>query len=398
MTEEFSWDSKFADRVWDVRGEKGDSPFFRLLELTRGVKNLISLGRGDPDLPTPAHIIEAARQALVDGKTKYTPPPGLDELRIAIADKLKEENNLTYEPLREVTVTSGTQEAINVIYQTLLNSGDEVLLPDPYYMAYWQGIRAVGALPVTLPTYMEDNFIVRPDAVREAITPRTKAIVLVSPSNPTGTVIDPATAEKIASIALERDLVVISDELYEKVVFDGARTTSIAGLPDMWDRTITVNGLSKAYNMTGMRVGYYAAPATFSKAALELRHMASICAPTVSQWAAVAALAGSQTCIKETLSIYSPRRRLMLDCLRDACVPCNHPKGAFFVFADISATSLSSFEFCVELLKSKQVLVFPGTQYGKSGKGFVRISFLAPIDRLEEALERFGAFYKARTS
>jgi len=397
MTEERSWDSRLADRVWDVRGGREDSPFLRLLRLTRGVKNLISLGRGDPDLPTPAHIIEAARQALADGKTKYTPPPGLDELRIAIADKLKEENNLTYEPLQEVIVTSGTQEAINVIYQALLNPGDEVLLPDPYYMAYWQGIRAVGASPVTLPTYMEDNFVVRPEAVRQAITPRTKAIVLVSPSNPTGTVIDSVTAEEIASVALERDLVVISDELYEKVVFDGAQTTSIAGLPGMWNQTITVNGLSKAYNMTGMRVGYFAAPAAFSQAALELRHMDSICAPTVSQWAAVAALTGSQACIEETLSVYNPRRRLMLGCLRDAGVPCNQPKGAFFVFADISATSLSSFEFCVELLKSKQVLVFPGTQYGKGGEGFVRISFLAPIDRLEEALDRFASFYKART-
>jgi len=396
MTGKFSWDSKLSNRVWDVRGGKEDSPFIRLLELARGVNDLISLGRGDPDLPTPAHIIEAARQALTDGKTKYTPPPGLEELRIAIADKLKEENNLTYEPLREVIVTSGTQEAINVIYQTLLNPGDEVLLPDPYYMAYWQGIRAVGASPVTLLTYMEDNFVIRPEAVREAITPRTKAIVLVSPSNPTGTVIDPDTAEELASVALEQDLVVISDELYEKVIFDGAKTTSIAGLPNMWDRTITVNGLSKSYNMTGMRVGYFAAPAAFSQAALELRHMDSICAPTVSQWAAVAALTGSQTCIEEILSVYDPRRRLMLKCLRDAGVPCNNPKGAFFVFADISATGLSSFEFCVELLKTKQVLVFPGTQYGKGGEGFVRISFLAPMDRLKEALDRFGTFFKAQ--
>ena len=387
------WDSKLSKRVWDVRGGKEDSPFLRLLEMTRGVKDLISLGRGDPDLPTPPHIVEAAQRALADGKTKYTPPPGLEELRLAIAEKLERENALTYDPMKEIIVTSGTQEAINVIYQALLNPGDEVLLPDPYYMAYWQGIRAVGATPVTLSTSLEDNFVVQPEAVRQAITPKTKAIVLVSPANPTGTAIDPETANGIARIALENDLIVISDELYEKIVFDGAHTTSIAGLPDMWDRTITVNGLSKAYNMTGMRVGYFAAPIAFSDAALEIRHMNSICAPTISQWAALEALRGPQSCIDETLSEYVPRRRLMLDRLASFEVPCNRPQGAFFVFADIRKSGRTSFDFCAELLQKEGVLVFPGTQYGEAGEGFLRISFLAAIDRLEEALDRFGRFY-----
>ena len=387
------WDSKLSKRVWDVRGGKEDSPFLRLLEMTRGVKDLISLGRGDPDLPTPPHIVEAAQRALTDGKTKYTPPPGLEELRLAIAEKLERENALTYDPMKEIIVTSGTQEAINVIYQALLNPGDEVLLPDPYYMAYWQGIRAVGATPVTLSTSLEDNFVVQPEAVRQAITPKTKAIVLVSPANPTGTAIDPETANGIARIALENDLIVISDELYEKIVFDGAHTTSIAGLPDMWDRTITVNGLSKAYNMTGMRVGYFAAPIAFSDAALEIRHMNSICAPTISQWAALEALRGPQSCIDETPSEYVPRRRLTLDRLASFEVPCNRPQGAFFVFADIRKSGRTSFDFCAELLQKEGVLVFPGTQYGEAGEGFLRISFLAAIDRLEEALDRFGRFY-----
>lgn len=391
------WERKLSDRVWDVRGGKEDSPFLRLLEMTRGVKDLISLGRGDPDLPTPAHIIEAAQRALAEGKTKYTPPPGLEELRVAIAEKLRRENDLTYDPMREVIVTSGTQEAINVIYQSLLSPGDEVLLPDPYYMAYWQGIRAVGAVPVTLTTSLEDNFVVQPEAVEAAITPRTKAIVLVSPANPTGTAIDPETVEAIAKIAVEKDLIVISDELYEKVVFDGAFTTSVAGLPGMWERTITVNGLSKAYNMTGMRVGYFAAPSAFSEAALEIRHMNSICAPTISQWAAVEALCGPQDCIEETMAAYVPRRRLMLDRLVEFGVPCNRPQGAFFVFADIRESGRTSFDFCAELLQTEGVLVFPGTQYGEAGEGFLRISFLAPIDRLEEALDRFGRFYRSVT-
>ena len=398
MTETTFWDKKLADRVWDVRGGKEDSPFLRLLALSRGLTDLISLGRGDPDLPTPAHIVEAAQKALVDGKTKYTLPPGLEELREAIAVKLKAENGLTYDPMTEVVVTSGTQEAVNVIFQGLLNSGDEVLLPDPYYMAYWQAIRAVGGKPVTIQTRLEHNFVPQPEEVEAAITPRTKVLILVSPSNPTGTVIDRPTTETLSEIAARHDLVVISDELYEKIVFDGAEVTSIAGLPGMWDRTVTVNGFSKTYNMTGMRVGYFAAPQGFTQAALELRHMMSICAPTVSQWAALAALQGPQTCVEETLATYRPRRDLMLKKLEALGVPTNRPQGAFFVFADIRATGLTSFDFCVELLKEKQVQVFPGTQYGQGGEGFLRISFLAPLDELSEALDRLGAFYQARVS
>ena len=196
-------------------------------------------------------------------------------------------------------------------------------------------------------------------------------------------------------MAVEHDLVIVSDELYERIVFDGAQVTSIAGLPGMWERTITVNGFSKTYNMTGMRVGYFAAPKEFTNAALELRHMMSICAPSASQYAALAALQGSQTCVDETLAIYRERRSLMLERLRASGVPCNQPQGAFFVFADIRATGLSSFDFCVRLVKEAHVLVFPGTQYGDGGEGFVRISFLAPLDQLAEALDRFGKFYHA---
>jgi aminotransferase len=207
-------------------------------------------------------------------------------------------------------------------------------------------------------------------------------------------VIDPQTACAIGQIALERDLVVISDELYEKIVFDGASVTSIAGLPGMWERTITVNGFSKAYSMTGMRVGYFAAPQPFVQAALELRHMMSICAPAVSQWAALAALNGPQSCIQEMLLTYGKRRGLVLEKLATLGIPINKPQGAFFVFADVRATGMSSFDFCVRLLKNERVLVFPGTQYGQAGEGFVRISFLAPIDQLGEAVERLGRFYQ----
>ncbi|NLE77806.1 MAG: pyridoxal phosphate-dependent aminotransferase [Chloroflexi bacterium] len=393
MSTAMSWEGRLAQRVWDVRGGKEDSPFLRLMALTKGVPNLISLGRGDPDLPTPPHIVQAAQRALAEGKTKYTVPPGLEELRVAVAGQLARESGLQYNPENEVIITSGTQEAVNVIFQALLNPGDEVLLPEPFYMAYYQAIRAVGGVAVTLTARLEDNFVVQPADLEAAITPRTKAMILVSPSNPTGTVIDRATTEAICQIALKHDLVVISDELYDKIVFDGARVTPVASLPGMWERTITVNGFSKTYSMTGLRVGYFAAPRPFADAALEVRHMMSICAPTPSQWAALAALEGPQDCVRETLAVYAERRQLMLDGLAQVGVPTNRPQGAFFVFADIRACGMSSFDFCAALLKEKQVLVFPGTQYGRGGEGFLRISYLAPLDQLAEAIRRFGEFY-----
>ncbi len=391
-----NWDDHLASRVWDVRGSREDSPFIRLLALTKGKDQLISLGRGDPDLPTPPHVVAAAIEALRAGKTKYTVPAGLIELREAIARKLLDENGVAYDPEREIVVTAGTQEAVNVVLQALLDPGDEVILPDPYYMAYFQAIRASGGVAAVVSTTLEDNFVVRPEAIEAAISERTKAIILVSPSNPTGTVIDPETARRVAAIAVEHDLVVISDELYEHVVFDGAAVTSIAALPGMRERTITVNGFSKAYNMTGLRVGYFAAPAAFTGAALELRHMLSICASSVSQYAALAALEGPDDALREALATYVDRRELMLRALREQGVPCNQPEGAFFVFADVRRTGLASFDFCVELLEQEQVQVFPGTQYGAGGEGFVRISFLTPKEQLAEALERFGRFYHQR--
>ncbi len=393
MNANVEWDKYLAQQVWSVRGGKEDSPFLRMLEISKNVPDLISLGRGDPDLPTPPHVVEAAKTALMEGKTKYTVPAGLLELRTAIAEYYKRDHGVIYDPETEIIITSGTQEAVNVIFGTLLNPGDEVIIPDPYYMAYWQAIQAVGGVPVTLRTTLDTNFVPSPKEIAAAVTPKTKALILVSPSNPTGTVIDRNTIEEICRIVKEKDLILISDELYEHIVFDDAKVTNIASLPGMWERTITVNGFSKTYNMTGLRVGYFAAPAIFTQAALEIRHMMSICASTVSQWAALAAISGPQDCVEETLQVYQKRRKLLLEKLASCGVPSNKPGGAFFVFADISKSGLSSFDFCVELLKEKSVLVFPGTQYGKGGEGFIRISFLASLEQLSEATDRIGEFY-----
>jgi aminotransferase len=392
-----NWETKLSQRVWDVRGGRQDSPFIRLLEISKDVPNLISLGRGDPDLPTPPHIISAAKQALDQGKTKYTVPAGLIELRQAIAEKNLRQYGLTYNPDKEIIVTSGTQEAVNIIFKALLDKGDEVIIPDPYYMAYWQAIQSVGGVPVTLRTRLEENFVPQPKDIATAITPRTKAIILVSPSNPTGSIININIVREICRLAKENDLVVISDELYEFIVFDGVHVTNIASLPGMWERTITVNGPSKTYSMTGFRVGYFCAPEIFAQAALEIRHMLSICASTVSQWAALAALTGPQDCIQEFVEIYQQRRSLLLEKLKASGIPSNKPSGAFFAFADIRSTGLTSFDFCVQLLRENGVLVFPGTQYGKGGEGFVRISFLAPMNQLEDAMDRMKDFYHKHT-
>lgn len=383
-----------AQRVRDVRGEQKFSPFARIVALSRGIPDLISLARGDPDLPTPPHIIAAAQQALAEGKTKYTVPAGLEELRRAIAVKLERENGLHYDPLTEIIVTAGAQEAVTTVLQTMLNPGDQVILPDPYYPVYRQALLAVGAKPVLLLTHLQDNFVIQPSAVAAAITPRTKAIILVSPGNPTGTVIDSATAKELCAVAREHNLSVISDELYEKIVFDGASVTSLAALPGMRETTVTINGFSKSYSMTGMRVGYFAAPASFIQAASELHHMTCICAPTVSQWAAVAALNGPQICIDEIVATYAERRRFMLNALAQMGIPTNNPQGAFYIFADIRAAEMPSLDFCLRLLQEAHVQAFPGMQYGQGGEGFLRLSFLAPLSQLEEAMERLSRFYR----
>lgn len=375
-----------------------ETSFTHMLRLSSQVSDLISLGRGDPDLPTPPHIVDAAVKVLQTGHVNYTPPPGMPELRAAIAGKLQRENGLTYDPATEIIVTTGAQEAISVIMQTLLDPGDEVLLPDPYYTAYDMAVGLAGGKVVRVPTQAEDNFEVRPADVVAQITPRTRMLVLVSPNNPTGGVISEATLAELAEIAQRHNLIVVSDELYEKIIFDGAAAPSIAGLPAMRERTIVINGFSKAYCMTGFRIGYLAAPELLAQAMQEPHHIFTICAPTMSQHAALAALQGSQECVDENVASFAARRRVLLDCLSGAGIPYPQPAGAFFAFADIRDTELSSADFAVKALKEQSVLVFPGTQYGPGGEGFLRISYLADPDDIERAVHKLGQLYHALCS
>lgn len=384
-----------SERARSLRAGE-ESPFLRMLRLAADVDPLINLGRGDPDLSTPAHIVEAAKAALDRGETKYSAPAGLPALRQAVAATLGERHGLYYDPETEILVTDGTQQAIYIAMQCLVDPGDEVLVPEPHYAAYEMSVAMAGGTLVPIPTTLDDDFEVRPEAVRAALSPRSRVLALISPSNPTGGVIRPETMAEIAEIAAGQGLVVVADELYEQIVYDGLRQRSFAGFPGMRERTVLVNGVSKAYAMTGLRVGYLAAPAALTRAMVEPRHTISICSNPVSQYAALAALTGPQDCVTEYLTNYDDRRRAIVGGLTAGGVRFGTPRGAFFVFADIRPTGLSSMEFCTRLLRQEHVLVFPGNLYGAGGEGFVRLSYLAPLDHIAEAALRFDRLYASQ--
>jgi aminotransferase len=388
--------SRMSDRALKIRGGE-DSAFFKLLKMAEDRDDVIRLGRGEPDRPTPRHIVDAAKKALDDGHTTYTNPAGLPELRAAIAEKLDRDNGLVYDPGSEIIVTAGAQEAMVVTLQTILNPGDEVIIASPYYMAYPSNILLAGGNPVFVPTTEEQGFQLLPAAIEEKITPKTKLVVLVSPNNPTAGVLTGETMEGIAEIIDRHDLLAISDELYEKIVYDNFEPVSFATLPGMRDRTVTINGFSKAYSMTGFRVGYMAGPAEYIKSALEPRHSLTICAATPSQYAALAALEGSEAFLADMLAEYTERRATMAEAFDNLGVTYGPPLGGFYFFANIRASGVSSYDFCERALVDKGLLFLPGSLFGDEGEGYIRIGYLAPKDELEEALDRFGSLWRELT-
>ena len=377
---------RLADRIV----HKDESIRTRMLGIAAKLEGVIAMGRGDPDLPTPAHIIEAGQRALAAGATHYTAPQGLIELREAICAKLERENGLQYTP-DEIVVTAGAQEGIYVTMLALLNPGDEVLCTSPGYTSYNQAVELAGGVVVSVPTYQRDNFALTADAVRAHLTPRTKILCLMNPSNPTGAVTPRAEVEKLARLAIEHDLIVISDEIYERLVFDGATVTSVASLPGMKERTITVNGFSKAYAMTGWRIGYFAGPRALVIPMNEIHHGLTICAPAAAQHAALAALRGSQDCVEEYRQTCAARREYFRGVLDNLGFTYGEPQGAFYLYTNISSTGLGAGEFCVRLLEEARVMIFPGSLFGDHSDDFVRISLLQPMNKLTEAAERIKA-------
>jgi aminotransferase len=360
-----------------------------LMDLAQHLPDVISLGLGDPDFPTPAHIIAAAKEAMADGRCdRYTHPAGLIELRRAIAAKLARENGIIADPETEITVTTGGQEGLYAIVQALLNPGDEILVPDPRYRSYDAAIGRAGGVIVPVPTRQEDDFDLRPEEVARRITPRTKAILLVTPGNPTAAVFTPAHLRAIADLAIEHDLVVISDEIYEKFVFDGAEHVSIGSLPAMRERTITLGGFSKTYAMTGWRLGYVVAPRALTEAIRALRQAISIAAPAISQWAGVAALNGPQECVEHFRATYNARRRVLMPALDALGFTYGHPYGTFYIFANIASTGIPAFTLARTLLEEAHVLIFPGTGFGAAWGDYLRFSLLQPTPVLLEAVAR----------
>jgi len=368
-----------------------------MIEKARTMEDVISLGRGDPDLKTPAHIIEAAKQALDEGHTGYSPWPGYPDLRQAIAEKLQTENGIDAKP-NEILVTVGAEEAVYLTIMAVLNPGDEILVPEPRYTPYDMAIEMAGGKLVSIPTTMESRFQLEVETVEKRVTEKSKALLLITPNNPTGQLLDVDRIQALAALAEKYDLAVISDELYEKIVFDDAKNPSIAALPGMKSRTITINGFSKTYCMTGWRIGYLHGPAQIVEAMIPLKYTLTISAPSMCQKGALAALKGPQDCIEEFKSIYTERRETVLKSLDSMDLHYGPSRGAFYVFAKIDSLGLNALDFCQRLLETEKVLIFPGTAFGPAGEGFVRISLLAPIEKVREAMGRMENFVNSLRS
>ncbi|MBF7081484.1 aminotransferase class I/II-fold pyridoxal phosphate-dependent enzyme [Desulfallas sp. Bu1-1] len=385
------WAAKINPAVRNIP-PSGIRKFFDLVAETRGV---ISLGVGEPDFVTPWHIREACIYSLEKGYTMYTSNWGLLELREAVAADLEATYGVKYNPRNEILITVGVSEALDLAMRALLQPGDEVLIPEPSYVSYAPCTTLAGGTPVFLPTGLENGFRLSADQVQAAITPRTKILLLCYPNNPTGAVMDRAELARIAEVAVEHDLIVISDEIYDRLTYVG-RHTCMASLPGMRDRTVLLNGFSKAYAMTGWRVGYAAGNPEFIGAMVKIHQYSMLCTSITGQMAALEALKNGKPGMRRMVEHYNRRRHLVVQAFKDMGVPCFEPGGAFYAFPQVSVTGLGSEEFAGELLKEEQVALVPGNAFGRSGEGFARVSYAASLDDLSEAFRRMARFVRRR--
>ena len=374
-----------SDRVGLIK----HSAIRRMLEFSAGMKNVVHLEQGEPDFTTPKHILKAAVEATEKGFTHYTEIDGTLELRQAIAEKLEKENGVDADPQTEITVTSGSQEAMLIAALGFLNKGDEALILDPYYPAYFEDVLIAEAQPVTVPLDEGKGYEIELEALESKITKKTKMIWLCNPSNPTGHVFSRQDLEIMAEIAQKHDLIVFVDEIYAKIVYDGARHVSIGSLPGMEDRTITVNGFSKAYAMTGWRIGYVVAGKRLSGILRKLHYYAILCPNAISQKAAFAALIGPQDCVQEMVTEYTRRRELVLNELEKIeSLSYTIPKGAFYVFPNFSSYEKSDEVMASYLLKKAGVVTAPGSGFGRAGERHLRISYSVSYEQVEEGMKR----------
>lgn len=367
----------------------GIRKFFDILgEMT----DVVALTVGQPDFVTPWHIREAGINSLEQGKTYYTSNAGLTEMRKEICSYLSRRFSLDYDYEKEIIVTVGGSEAIDIAIRAVLDPGDEVIVPMPSFVCYEPLVTMADGVPVTVVTEEKDNFKLTPEKLKAAITDKTKLLIMPFPNNPTGAVMTKAELSEIADVLRGTDILVLSDEIYAEMTYGGKKHVSIASLPDMRERTIVVNGFSKAYAMTGWRMGYTAAPAPITKQMLKLHQFAIMSSPTTSQFAAIEALKNGDPDIEYMVNEYDIRRRYLVDGLRKLGIPCFEPEGAFYVFPNIGVFGMPSEEFCQRLLYEGKVAIVPGTAFGECGEGFARISYAYSLEHIKEALERIEAF------
>jgi len=365
----------------------------RFFDLAAEMKGVISLGVGEPDFVTPWRIREACIYALEKGYTMYTSNQGLKELREEIARYLQQAFQLRYDPGKEILITVGVSEALDLALRAFVAPGDEVLVPEPTYVSYIPCTALAGGVPVPLATRMENGFRITAAQVEQAITPRSKVLLLAYPNNPTGAVLRRAELEDIADVVKEHDLIVVSDEIYAQLTYEGEHT-SIARLPGMRERTVVLQGFSKAFAMTGWRLGYAAGNEAFIGAMNKIHQYTMLCAPITAQMAAIEALRNGLKDMRQMVAQYSYRRRLVMNAFKEMDLPCFEPGGAFYAFPSIQDTGLSSDDFCERLLLEERVAVVPGTAFGPSGEGFVRCSYAASVANLTEAFKRMANFLR----
>ena len=365
----------------------------KFFDIVSEMKDAISLGVGEPDFDTPWHVREEGIYSLEKGKTFYTSNSGLKELRVEICNYIKRSQDITYDPLKEVIVTVGGSEAIDIGLRAMINPGDEVLIPQPSYVSYEPCALLAGAKPVIINLKAENEFRLTAAEVEEAITEKTKILILPFPNNPTGAIMEKSDLEAVAEVVKKHDIYVMSDEIYAELTYKG-KHVSIASLPGMQERTILINGFSKAYAMTGWRLGYACGPEAIIKQMTKIHQFAIMCAPTTSQYAAVEALKNGDDDVAMMRESYNQRRRFLINAFKEMGLECFEPFGAFYIFPCIKEFGMTSDEFATRFLEEEKVAVVPGTAFGDCGEGFIRISYAYSLDNLKMAMERLERFLK----
>lgn len=364
----------------------------KFFDLAASMEGVISLGVGEPDFLTPWHVRQTAVNSLDAGKTRYTANAGLKELREEICRYYKRHYGLTYHPENESIVTVGGSEGIDLFLRTVINPGDEVIVPEPSFVCYNPIVKVCGGIPVPLVTREQDQFKIHPEVLKQAISEKTKAIVLPYPNNPTGAIMEKSELEQIARILAPTNILIISDEIYSSLTYGKKEHVSIASIEGMRERTVIVNGFSKSFSMTGWRLGYALGPAPVIQQMTKLHQFAIMSAPTTSQYAAIDALQNGDEDSQAMKAEYDMRRRFIVDGFNRLGLTCFEPEGAFYCFPSIQSTGLSSDVFCERLLKSKNVAVVPGTAFGESGEGYIRVSYCYSIEHIKIALKRIEEF------